>query len=63
VLQNNEYVLTLSTEGAAKFFRLVNLGGSLTQLELSSPADGETGVAVTRETILRFSAPLSAIAC
>jgi len=25
----------------------------------SSPADGETGVAVTRETILRFSAPLA----
>src|SRR5262245_37699037 len=58
VLQNNEYVLTFVPQGTAKFFRLVNVGGTVTQLESSSPADGETGVAVTRETILRFSAPL-----
>ena len=32
--------------------------GGLTVLSSTSPVDGEGGVAVTRETILRFSAPL-----
>lgn len=33
--------------------------GGLTRLRNSSPAAGETGVSVTRETVLRFSRPLA----
>jgi hypothetical protein len=34
--------------------------GGPTRLRASSPASGETGVSVTRETVLRFSRPLAA---
>jgi hypothetical protein len=60
IVVNNEYVLTLAPAGTPKFFRLAGAGGPLTEITSSSPADGESGVAVTRETVLRFSAPLAA---
>lgn len=50
--------LTLPVGGAAQFFRL-RLPG-LTTILKTSPAAGEAGVAVTRETIFRLSAPLAA---
>ncbi|MBL9129358.1 MAG: Ig-like domain-containing protein, partial [Verrucomicrobiales bacterium] len=41
-----------------RFFRLRS--APLTTIKESSPAHGESGVAVTRETVLRFSQPLAA---
>ena len=40
-----------------RFFRLRS--APLTTIKESSPAHGESGVAVTRETVLRFSQPLA----
>lgn len=55
-------VLVVSAGQATRFFRLrAGLGTSLT-LAWTSPAPGEAGVAVTRETVFRFSAPLAAAA-
>ncbi len=50
--------LALPVGGEAQFFRLHRPG--LTTILESSPAAGEAGVAVTRETIFRLSAPLAA---
>ena len=52
--------VSLSVAQKAQFFRLRQAGSSAVRVQETSPSDGETGVAVTRETILRFSAPLSA---
>jgi uncharacterized small protein (DUF1192 family) len=41
---------------------LLDTGGSLPQEMFSSPIDGEDGVALTRETVLTFTRPLSAAA-
>ncbi len=50
--------VSLTPAGTARFYRL--RGGSFTIVEESSPAPGESGVSLTRETILRFSLPLAA---
>ncbi|MBI2928565.1 MAG: Ig-like domain-containing protein [Verrucomicrobia bacterium] len=52
----DEYSLTIQATGRERFFRLRS--APLTQIRETSPANGETGVAVTRETIIRFSEPL-----
>ncbi|MCI0536406.1 MAG: Ig-like domain-containing protein [Verrucomicrobiales bacterium] len=59
-LANNQYSVTVDASGGARFFRL-HSGAlePLTTIRESSPADGETGVAVTRETIVHFSLPLA----
>ncbi|HSH14618.1 MAG TPA: Ig-like domain-containing protein, partial [Verrucomicrobiae bacterium] len=51
-------VVTLDPVGEARFLRLRS--DSLTGIASASPAPGESGVAVTRETILRFDRPLAA---
>jgi len=50
--------VSLTPAGTARFYRL--RGGSFTIVEEASPAPGESGVSLTRETILRFSQPLAA---
>ncbi len=53
-------VVDLQPTDAARFFRLRGLAGALPlTLASTSPAQGEGGVAVTRETIFRLSGPLS----
>ena len=53
---NGMYSLIIqSLSDAPRFFRLRS---SATSIESISPANRETGVAVTRQTIIRFSAPL-----
>jgi hypothetical protein len=54
----NEFSIVIAAAAAEQFFRLRSVG--LTTITEISPLDGETGVAVTRETIIHFSAPLSA---
>ncbi len=51
-------IVTLQPGTATRFYRLASLRG--TQVTHVSPAEGETGVSVTRETILTLSAPLAA---
>ncbi len=58
LLQGNQFTVSLPVSATARFFRL-RLPG-LTIINQTSPLDGETGVAVTRETIIRLSAPLAA---
>ena len=58
-----EFSVTVNAAEAVRFFRLSGAGApavEFTRLAESSPSHGETGVAVTRETILRFSGPLAA---
>ncbi len=59
LLQNNRLSVTFSPSLNAQFFRLRE-AQPLTTITSASPGDGETGVAVTRETIVQFSSPLAA---
>ena len=52
--------VALSPGEMKRFYRLRRASDELTTVLETSPAAGETGVAVTRETIIRLSAPLSA---
>lgn len=54
----NEFSLTVNVTGEQQFFRLRQT--PLAFIRESSPVNGEQGVAVTRETIVRFSSPLAA---
>ena len=57
-LANGRYSLTVNaTDGAPRFYRLRQTAGTFTTVVGSSPAQDETGVAVTRESILRLSSP------
>lgn len=47
----------LTVRADTRFFRLRN--APLTTIQEASPANGDRGVAVTRETVLRFSNPLA----
>jgi hypothetical protein len=51
--------LTVTSAEHQQYFRLRSQAG-VTRIAGTSPSDGETGVAVTRETIIRFSGPLAA---
>ncbi len=54
------FFVVLAPGSTSRFFRLRQTQGTpLASLEETSPAQGESGVAVTRETILRFTAPLA----
>ncbi|MBI3418163.1 MAG: Ig-like domain-containing protein, partial [Verrucomicrobia bacterium] len=56
VLAGGQLAVTLDTSTGNKFFRL---HAPLVTIAQSSPLNGEMGVAVTRETIVHLSAPLS----
>ncbi|MSU64235.1 MAG: hypothetical protein EXS31_17900 [Pedosphaera sp.] len=54
-----DFVLTFDASQGDRYFRLRGAAlPTLTTISETSPASGETGVAVTRETIVRFSTPL-----
>lgn len=53
-------VVTLTPGSQTRYFRLTGNPPTVTRIVETSPAAGETGVSVTRETILRFSGPLAA---
>ena len=52
-----EFVAAVPVRATSRFFRLRD--APLTTVQETSPANGETGVAVTRETVLRLSSPLA----
>jgi len=54
------FSVTLPLGAQTRFFRLRGTAPVVTTVIETSPAAGELGVAVTRETIFRFSAPLAA---
>jgi hypothetical protein len=54
-----ELVIRLEIGDEARFFRLHLTDPPLVTLNNASPLNGESGVSVTRETIIHFSAPLS----
>lgn len=55
----NRYRMATEYAGGNRFFRLRQLPPPLAQLLGSSPASGSGGVAVSRETVLRFTTPLA----
>lgn len=57
-IAENQSVVTLTAVESSRFFRLRT--PDLTRILQSSPANGESGVSVTRETIFRFNYPLAA---
>jgi beta-lactamase superfamily II metal-dependent hydrolase len=57
IIVDNQFSITLTTSEPSRFFRLRVPG--LTTIRTSSPLNGEEGVAVSRETVVTFSAPLS----
>jgi hypothetical protein len=56
--QGTQFSATIPISGTKRFYRLAisAVGGKILE---TSPADGESGVAVTRESIIRFSSPLA----
>ncbi len=57
---NGRYSITVLAGDQVRFFRLRRAAGpALTVVSQSAPAHGEEGVAVTRESIFRLSAPLA----
>ncbi|MBX3746041.1 MAG: Ig-like domain-containing protein [Verrucomicrobiae bacterium] len=58
-LIGGRHVVALPASGHGRYFRLRLVGGGLTTLVETSPVDGEDGVSVTRECLLRFSGALS----
>ncbi len=56
-----QYVFNLSAQRSSSFFRVAFTAlPTLTTIAETSPLNGEGGVSVNRETIVRFSAPLAA---
>ncbi|MCC6235503.1 MAG: hypothetical protein IT580_22895, partial [Verrucomicrobiales bacterium] len=51
--------VVLEASGQARFYRLRAAGSAAPRILETSPIDGTTGVAVTRETIFRFDTPLA----
>ncbi|MEO8428561.1 MAG: hypothetical protein ABI651_15785, partial [Verrucomicrobiota bacterium] len=60
VRANGVYAVNFEADDRYRFFRLRLAAASLATVSEISPAAGESGVAVTRETIFRLSAPLAA---
>lgn len=58
-LNGGRTVVRVAPSAAARFFRLRSMAARLTTLSETSPSAGETGVAVTRETVFRLSGPLA----
>jgi hypothetical protein len=58
-VEGGRRVLTLGGGDSTRFFRLRGAVGDWVTVVWTSPASGEGGVAVTRETVFRLSAPLA----
>lgn len=61
-LAGNRVRWRLAPSGSPRFYRLREGAGAGVSVTTTSPYPGETGVALTRETILRFSGPVGAAA-
>jgi len=59
VLRGNEFEIIFRITATQRYYRLRSQGAAVTTFR-SSPAHGEEGVAVTRETVLQYSQPLAA---
>src|SRR4029453_3616967 len=59
VIQGTTRNLSVDLTDQARFFRLSGAGTVLTTIVETSPREKESGVAVTRETVLRFSSSLA----
>jgi hypothetical protein len=58
--QGETWSVLLNPAARSQFYRLREAGPpAAAQITRTSPVDGETGVSVTRETIIQFSSPLS----
>lgn len=58
-IEGSDWVVRIEVLGSSRYFRLRQAGAFLTTVSETSPRNGEGGVAVTRETIVYFSAPLA----
>ncbi|MHB9009100.1 MAG: Ig-like domain-containing domain, partial [Limisphaerales bacterium] len=59
VATGEQWGVSLPVTEAPRYFRLRLQGPApLTRIGATSPADGETGVSITRETVFRFTEPL-----
>jgi hypothetical protein len=58
-LAGDRFAVVIQASESSQFYRLRSAAQTLTAIAETSPADGEDGVAVTREFIARFSAPLA----
>ncbi|MBL9140122.1 MAG: Ig-like domain-containing protein, partial [Verrucomicrobiales bacterium] len=58
-LAEGRWSVAIRPADSRRFFRLRQSTPALTRIVETSPSQGETGVAVTRESILRLSAPLA----
>jgi hypothetical protein len=59
VVQGNRVSVTVGVDAGPQFYRLRQGAGNAATVTETSPASGESGVAVTRESIFRFSGPLA----
>lgn len=59
VLEAGRQVVRTQPSGTARFYRLREILGALLTVESTSPASGEGGIAVTRETVFNLTAPLA----
>lgn len=58
-LQNGVRSVAVTPNAGPRFFRLRSSAPAVTRILDTSPTDGSTRVAVTRETVFRFETPLS----
>src|SRR5688572_28196357 len=59
LIENGRRTVTIAATLKEQYFRLRgDTGPALTTIIETSPANGEAGVSVNRETVLRFSQPL-----
>lgn len=53
------WAVVVTVEAQQRFFRLARVSSAPARIVETSPAAGETGVSVNRETVFRFDAPLA----
>lgn len=58
-LSGDQMTVTVTVESGAQYYRLREISGTMLTVAESSPAPGERGVAVTRETIFRLTGALA----
>ncbi|MBL9138056.1 MAG: Ig-like domain-containing protein [Verrucomicrobiales bacterium] len=58
-LANGRFLMNLNPAATPRYFRLRRDTIVFTTVAQTSPAEGETGVSVTRESVFRFSTPLA----
>lgn len=59
VRENGEFGVVIFPGGVRRFYRLRSVEAMVTQIVETSPAAGDTDVAITREVVVRLSGPLA----